>query len=44
MLCAPSVVFQSNYRLGSAVYLELKDALLGSTYLCVSSHPELYTA
>ena len=44
VLCAPSVVFQSNYRLGSAVYLELKDALLGSTYLCVSSHPELYAA
>ena len=44
VLCAPSVVFQSNYRLGSAVYLELKDTLLGSTYLCVSSHPELYAA
>ena len=42
VLCAPSVVFQSNYRLGSGVFLELKDAALGSTYLCLSSHPELY--
>ena len=44
VLSAPGVVFQSNYRLGSAVFLELKDTLLGSTYLCVSSHPELYAA
>jgi len=44
VLRAPSVVFQSNYLLGSGVYLELKDALLGSTYLCISSHPELYAA
>ena len=39
-----SVVFQSNYRLGSGVFLELQDRYLGSTYLCVSSYPELYEA
>ena len=43
VLGEPAVVFQSNYRLGSGVYRELKDQYLGSTYLCWSSHPELYT-
>ena len=38
----PAVVFQSNERLGSGVFLELKDEYLGSTYLCYSSHMELY--
>lgn len=38
----PSVVFQSNYILGSGVCLELFDSQLGYTYLCYSSHPELY--
>lgn len=38
----PAVVFQSNARLGSGVFLELKDEYLGSTYLCYSSHMELY--
>ena len=42
VLNAPSVVFQSNYILGSGVFLELRDELLGSTYLCFSSRPELY--
>ena len=42
VLGEPGVVFQSNYRLGSGVYLELHDRYLGSTYLCWSSHPELY--
>ena len=42
VLGEPGVVFQSNYRLGSGVYLELRDSLLGSTYLCWSSRPELY--
>lgn len=42
ILGEPAVVFQSNYRLGSGVYLELRDDALGSTYLCWSSHPELY--
>ena len=42
VLGQPAVVFQSNYRLGSGVYLELKDKYLGSTYLCWSSFPELY--
>ena len=44
ILNEPGVVFQSNYRLGSGVFLELKDSALGSTYLCWSSHRELYTA
>lgn len=44
VLCEPGVVFQSNYRLGSGVFLELRDSLLGSTYLCWSSRPELYPA
>ena len=38
----PGVVFQSNYLLGSGVFREFYDPLLGSTYLCWSSHPELY--
>jgi len=42
VLGEPAVVFQSNYRLGSGVFLELRDRALGSTYLCWSSHPELY--
>ena len=44
VLGEPGVVFQSNYRQGSAVYLEMQDRLLGSTYFCLSSHPELYQA
>ena len=44
ILGEPGVVFQSNYRLGSGVFLELKDRYLGSTYLYWSSHPELYAA
>ena len=42
VLGEPGVVFQSNYRLGSGVFLELRDSLLGSTYLCWSSRPEPY--
>lgn len=42
ILGEPAVVFQSNYRLGGGVYLELRDPALGSTYLCWTSHPELY--
>ena len=38
----PAVVFQDNARQGSGVFLELKDDYLGSTYLCLSNHPELY--
>lgn len=38
----PSVVFQANKRLGSGVYKKLTDDQLGVTYLCYSSHPELY--
>lgn len=37
-----SVVFQSNYILGSGIYLELEDEMLGSTYLCYSYYPEIY--
>ena len=42
VLSAPGVVFQSNFRQGSGVFLELQDKYLGSTYLCWSSHRELY--
>lgn len=42
VLGEPGVVFQSNYRLGSGVFREFRDEQLGSTYLCWSSHPELY--
>ena len=42
VLGEPSVVFQANFVLGSGVFLELEDSALGSTYLCYSSHPELY--
>lgn len=38
----PSVVFQSNKHLGSGVFQRLVDSQLGATYLCYSSHPELY--
>ena len=44
VLGEPGVVFQSNFRQGSGVFLELRDAQLGSTYLCWSSRPELYAA
>lgn len=37
-----SVVFQSNKHLGSGVFQRLEDSKLGVTYLCYSSHPELY--
>ena len=42
VLSAPGVVFQSNFRQGSGVFLELQDKYLGSTYLCWSSRRELY--
>ncbi len=38
----PAVVFQSNGRQGSGVYMELQDAYLGTTYLCLSSRMYLY--
>lgn len=37
-----SVVFQSNHRQGSGIYLKLYDSYYGYTYLCYSNHPELY--
>ena len=42
VLSNPAVVFQSNGRQGSGVFLELKDLYLGSTYLCFSNRMELY--
>ena len=39
----PAVVFPSNGRQGSGVYMELSDAYLGTTYFCLSSRMELYT-
>ncbi|MBR1497847.1 MAG: cell wall hydrolase [Oscillospiraceae bacterium] len=38
----PAVLFQANTVLGGGVALELRDERLGSTYLCYSSHMELY--
>ena len=38
----PSVVFQSNYILGSGIHTALFDPQLGYSYFCFSSHPELY--
>ena len=42
VLCEESVVFQSNYILGSGIFLELEDEQLGTTYLCYSYYPEVY--
>ena len=44
VLSEPAVVFQSNRRLGGGLFRELRDRYLGSTYLCYSSHRELYAA
>ena len=43
-IMSPAVVFQANFPQGSGTYLHLRDKILGSTYLCLSSHPKLYTA
>lgn len=37
-----SVVFQSNEKQGSGIWLEIRDNLLGSTYFCYSSRRWLY--
>lgn len=37
-----TVVFQSNYILGSGVYEIITDEFLGNTYLCYSNNIELY--
>lgn len=42
VLNEPSAVFQANGRQGSGVCLELYDEKMGYTYICYSSHPELY--
>lgn len=42
VLADPSVVFQSNYILGSGIHTQLYDEQLGYTYFCFSSRPELY--
>ena len=44
VLGEPAVVFQANGRQGSGVFRELRDAHLGSTYLCYSNRMELYEA
>lgn len=43
LLCDPSVVFQANFRQGSGIHEVLRDSTLGDTYLCYSSHPDLYS-
>ena len=42
VLFEESVVFQSNYILGSGIFRELEDERLGTTYLCYSYYPEVY--
>lgn len=42
VLNEPSAVFQSSGRQGSGVCLKLYDELMGYTYICYSSYPELY--
>lgn len=42
VLNEPSVVFQSNGPQGGGIFRELRDAYFGTTYLCYSTHPELY--
>jgi hypothetical protein len=42
VLNEPSVVFQSNFKQGSGVFRILTDSRLGKTYLCYSSHRNLY--
>ncbi len=37
-----SVVFQANFRQGSGTHTAMYDRYLGWTYLCYSSHPDLY--
>lgn len=36
------VVFQANYSQGGGCYKKMHDSLLGNTYFCYTSHPELY--
>jgi hypothetical protein len=38
----PSVVFQAEFSQGSGIYKKLTDKLLGTTYFCFSSYPDLY--
>ena len=42
VLNEPAVVFQSTVRQGGGVFLECYDSRYGSTYFCLSAHPELY--
>ena len=42
VLDCPAVVYQANFVLGGGVYLERRDKLLGTTYFCLSEHPEQY--
>jgi hypothetical protein len=42
VLNEPSVVFQANFKQGSGVFRTLSDDKLGKTYLCYSSHRNLY--
>lgn len=42
VLWNPAVVFQANVPQGSGIFAILRDPYLGNTYLCLSSHPELY--
>lgn len=44
VLNEPSVVFQSEYLQGGGVYRRMDDSHNGTTYFCVSNHPELYAS
>lgn len=39
----PSVVFQANFKQGSAIHTACYDRYLGWTYFCISYRPELYS-
>ena len=39
-----SVIFQANFKQGSGVYRQYYLSPFGTTYFCVSSRPELYSA
>lgn len=43
ILNEPTVVFQAGFKQGSGVCTTFYDSVFGTTYLCYSSHPEMYT-
>ncbi len=41
-LMEPQVVFQANFRQGGGEYLRFCSEICGTTYFCLTNHPELY--